>query len=38
VLGEGFLYGFDYQGKWTGCPGEKIEGRGYVEQLGRFSR
>lgn len=38
VLGEGFLYGFDYQGQWSGSPGKKIEGEGYVEQLGRFLR
>lgn len=38
VLGEGFLYGFDYQGQWSGSPNEKIEGEGYVEQLGRFLR
>jgi hypothetical protein len=38
LLGQGFLYGFDYEGQWTGCPGEKIQGQGYVEQLGRFSR
>jgi len=38
VLGEGFLYGFGFQGRLTGaCPSsERIEGTGYVEQLGRF--
>jgi hypothetical protein len=40
VLGEGFLYGFDYQGRLTSAAAsfEKIEGSGYVEQLGRFPR
>jgi hypothetical protein len=40
VFGEGFLYGFDYQGRFAGAgaPSEQVEGRGYVEQLGRFSR
>ena len=38
VLGEGFLYGFDYQGKWNGSSEGKIEGVGYVEQLGRFKK
>lgn len=38
VLGEGFLYAFDYRGQWAGGPGDKMEGEGYVEQLGRFPR
>lgn len=35
IIGDGFMYGFDYQGQLTGSPGERIEGEGYVEQLGR---
>jgi len=38
VLGEGFLYAFDYQGQWSGRSEGKMEGEGYVEQLGRFPR
>jgi len=36
ILGEGFLYGFDYRGKitGTGVGSMDVEGRGYVEQLG----
>jgi len=36
ILGEGFLYGFDYEGQLNGVGAGKIEGSGYVEQLGRF--
>jgi hypothetical protein len=41
VLGDGFLYAFDYQGEATGRFAESgararsIEGEGYVEQMGR---
>ena len=40
VFGEGFLYGFDYQGRFAGlgAASGRVEGRGYVEQLGRFLR
>jgi hypothetical protein len=40
VFGEGFLYGFDYQGRFegTGPPSQHVEGSGYVEHLGRFTR
>lgn len=36
ILGEGFLYGFDYQGRITGAglQAEDVEGKGYVEHLG----
>lgn len=34
ILGNGFIYGFDYQGEWAGSGNEKVEGEGYVEQLG----
>lgn len=36
IFGEGFLYGFDYQGRMTGArmPSERVEGSGYVEHLG----
>lgn len=33
VIGNGFLYAFDFQGEWLGS-GEKVAGEGYVEQLG----
>jgi len=34
VLGDGFLYGFDYEARWMDAPGEAFEGEGYAEQLG----
>jgi hypothetical protein len=36
IFGEGFLYGFKYQGQMTGArvPSEKVDGSGYVEHLG----
>jgi len=38
ILGEGFMYGFAYNGtlKQAGLPPEKLEGSGYVEHIGRF--
>ena len=38
ILGEGFMYGFDYQGILNnpGLPVEDVKGSGYVEHLGRF--
>jgi len=38
VLGEGFLYGFNFSGELSGpgLPAGTTEGQGYVEQLGRF--
>jgi len=38
VLGEGFLYAFDYQGRFSGTTSfpSTVEGAGYVEQLGRL--
>ena len=36
VLGDGFLYAFDYQGEGRGCLEGKVAGEGYVEQLGRL--
>jgi hypothetical protein len=38
IIGNGFIYGFDYQGELTGTAGGKIEGEGYVEQLGLLVR
>ena len=34
VLGDGFLYAFDYQGEGRGLVQGTVEGQGYVEQLG----
>ena len=36
IFGQGFLYGFDYQGQMTGAlaPSVRMEGSGYVEHLG----
>ena len=36
ILGQGFLYGFDYQGRvtGTGLPAGDVEGAGYVEHMG----
>jgi len=38
ILGEGFLYGFDYEGELSGVGSnpKQVKGGGYVEQLGRF--
>ena len=36
VLGNGFLFGFDYQGIWKGPAERALQGEGYSEQLGRF--
>lgn len=39
VIGNGFMYGFDYQGELSGPEGAaRLEGRGYVEQLGLLVR
>ncbi len=38
LLGEGLIYGFDYQGRLTGAMDKRIKGRGYVEQLGLSGR
>jgi len=38
VIGNGFIHGFDYQGELTGPKDEKLEGQGYVEQLGLLAR
>jgi hypothetical protein len=35
VLGNGFLFGFDYRGTLRGPAKRAIEGEGYGEQLGR---
>ncbi len=34
ILGEGFMYGFEFQGNWTGASGDRNQGTGYVEHLG----
>lgn len=38
VLGNGFLFGFDYRGEWRGTSRRTIEGEGYGEQLGWLQR
>lgn len=39
VIGEGFLYGFDYEGNWKSSSSQtkKVCGRGYAEHAGHFS-
>jgi hypothetical protein len=34
IIGNGFIYGFDYRGELSGNSTEKYEGEGYVEQMG----
>jgi len=38
VLGNGFLYGFDYRGILSGPATQEFEGEGYAEQMGAFPR
>ena len=38
VLGNGFLFGFDYRGMLTGPTKRAVEGEGYGEQLGSLLR
>jgi hypothetical protein len=38
VLGNGFLCGFDYRGRWRTAAEEELEGTGYAEQLGLLLR
>jgi hypothetical protein len=38
VLGDGFLFGFDYRGVLRGASKRTLEGEGYAEQLGSFLR
>jgi hypothetical protein len=34
VLGNGFLYAFDYRAVWRGSVADELEGEGYAEQMG----
>ena len=38
VLGNGFLFGFDYQGVWKHTAERALQGEGYAEQMGSLVR